>query len=190
MSLEQLELLAWKGNNNVDSKAAQGAGHVDQVRRHGRDGLRGEGVHGQHVGSGEPGVVREGRLGSRPALDQQEPGPVSVSPQAREVPSLPIPVETSSREGGEGREAQGEVLAKPNTEEAAQEEGERDNVYTLGGLRPGSRYVVMPGANQLWWKPCLKREEGGAREHCWFIAPTSYPSLFCPSCHGVTSVHN
>src|SRR5512139_297341 len=53
---------------------------------------------------------------------------------------------------------------------------------TLGGLRPGSSYCVLPHVEQLWWKPCLTREEGGMREHCWFLDSTSSTTSYCHVC--------
>lgn len=55
-------------------------------------------------------------------------------------------------------------------------------VLTLGGLRPGSAYWVLPHVEQLWWKPCLTREEGGTREHCWFLDTTSGGTSYCHTC--------
>ena len=55
-------------------------------------------------------------------------------------------------------------------------------VLTLGGLRPGSSYSVLPHVEQLWWKPCLTREEGSMREHCWFLDLTSAGTSFCHVC--------
>lgn len=56
-----------------------------------------------------------------------------------------------------------------------------NEVLTLGGLRPGSSYGVIPGEDQLWWKPCLTRGEGG-KEHCWYLSPTSDGSMYCHAC--------
>lgn len=66
-------------------------------------------------------------------------------------------------------------------------------MLTLGGFRPGSRYVILPAFDppQLWWKPCLSRavlDDGpgrtaiGIREHCWFLAPTKHDSFYCWTC--------
>jgi hypothetical protein len=56
------------------------------------------------------------------------------------------------------------------------------NPLTLGGLRPGSAYWLLPHVEQLWWTPCLTREEGGTREHCWFLDSTHGSTLYCHVC--------
>ncbi|HEY6038668.1 MAG TPA: hypothetical protein VIV58_30505 [Kofleriaceae bacterium] len=42
--------------------------------------------------------------------------------------------------------------------------------------------ILLPGQPRLWWRPCLKRAEDSAREHCWFLALTTRPTLYCWTC--------
>jgi hypothetical protein len=53
---------------------------------------------------------------------------------------------------------------------------------TLGGTRPGTGTLILPGRPVLVWSPCLKRAQGSEREHCWFLALTTRPTLFCWDC--------
>ena len=55
-------------------------------------------------------------------------------------------------------------------------------VLTLGGLRPGSVYCIVPGRPQLEWTPCLTRDEAKAGPHLWYLASTDEASLYCPRC--------
>lgn len=53
---------------------------------------------------------------------------------------------------------------------------------TLGGFRPGSTYHVLPGRQQLWWKPCLRRADDGMDTHAWYLSPTNDGSVLCHQC--------
>lgn len=59
---------------------------------------------------------------------------------------------------------------------------ERAQELTLGGLRPGSIVCIVPGDQQRWWKPCLRRSEGSTDTHAWYLAPTSDGSIHCWDC--------
>ena len=58
---------------------------------------------------------------------------------------------------------------------------ERNIELTLGGLRPGSAYCILPHDPQLWWKPCFTRGDGGDT-HCWYLSLTSDGSVYCHTC--------
>lgn len=52
---------------------------------------------------------------------------------------------------------------------------------TLGGLRPGTGYGVIPGKPRLLWSPCVVRDAVG-EAHVWYLAMSSDQSLRCWEC--------
>lgn len=58
----------------------------------------------------------------------------------------------------------------------------RASILTLGGLRPGSVYCVVPGIPQLEWKSCLTRDDDRKGSHVSYLASTDEASLYCPRC--------
>ncbi len=187
---EQLALLDWKGNIEREHPlATEGTGHGDLLRRDGQGELR-PGAAARNDPREEQSRLGEevARVGQGPAEGPQASRPVPGALGDRTEALRRGESGLGGREEAPRRDAEGEVLGRAEAEADPQaEELARAGVLTLGGLRPGSRYVVLPGRlpgrNQLWWKPCLTRDPDTGREHCWFLSPTNFPSLFCKACH-------
>lgn len=52
---------------------------------------------------------------------------------------------------------------------------------TLGGIRSGTGYGVIPGKPRLIWSPCVVRDAAG-EAHVWYLAMSSDQSLRCWEC--------
>jgi hypothetical protein len=165
----QLGLLDWKGpTTNEREETAEGTRPGVHVQRHddrpasrGRDeDVRGEVPDGQHHGEEHPGLSENDRLGARPSKGREA---------ARPLPEVHA-VGTGDRENAEGRARRAEGADQRRAE------GKR----TWSVAEEVAR--ILPGVASLCWTPCLKRAEGSEREHCWFLASTLRPTLYCWDC--------
>ena len=198
----QLGLLDWKGTEREHHLVTEGDGPSREVQR-----LRREVPHGEHQRDEDARVDLEARrLGPRSAEVDEDGRRHEAERLLLELHAGSARGAGDAAGGGGGaqaearRGAEGEGGGARGGEEAqarAQElriepaegpqpqavrSGVRFDLLTLGGFRPGTGFVVLPGVPALWWKPCLKREEGSARAHCWFLAPTTHDSWYCWTC--------
>lgn len=183
----QLGLLDWKGPKDEHHVVLEGARADGPLQRDGYRGLPGEvPVRADHREE-RPSVDSEARqVGSGAPQGPQALRPLSEVPGNRARAAQNGEGGERGAQGGAARGEEGEVVGRAEAETAAQEIARftRGEPLTLGGFRPGTGYVILPAqpAQQLWWKPCLKRDGDGTREHCWFLAPTTYDSWFCWGC--------
>ena len=188
----QLGLLDWKGTNER-SEVSEGAVKCN--------GCGAEYRTGAILATKSAGLAQEARgLGPRPPeVDEEARG--------HEAPRLLPEADVAEAQARRGTQGEGARRTEAACRRSARRRRRRKRSARLITLRlrgffgddnhgipgapnpspseasaPAPATYVLPHVTALWWKPCLKRAEDSAREHCWFLAPTTYDSWFCWQC--------
>lgn len=114
----------------------------------------------------------------RAGVETDPRDPASV----QERPAHP-PQRAASVRACDGRGSEAVQIDGPGgVQQDASVRGVEAPILTLGGLRPGSVYCIVPGRPQLEWKSCLTRDDEHKGSHVSFLASTDDQSLYCPPC--------